>query len=51
MRTELTEIQKLLNMYFNPRNEQEFTKAMNALLKVHSKYGTIDINQIKQLIK
>ena len=42
MQTELTDIQKWLTIYNNPKSEQEFNNAF--------KYGTIDINQIKQLI-
>ncbi len=50
MRTELTDIVKWTNMYRNPKSYEEFKKAERALLKVHDKYGTIDVNQIKQLI-
>lgn len=50
MRTELTDIQKWLSMYTNPKTEAEFNQASKQLSKVHSKYGTIDIQTIKQLI-
>lgn len=51
MQTELTEIKKWLGIYVNPKNYYEFKRAEKALLKVHDKYGTIDINQIKQLVR
>lgn len=51
MRTELTDIKKWVAMYNNPKSEQEFNKAERELQKVHNKYGTIDINIIKQLIQ
>lgn len=51
MRTELTDIQKWVRLYNNPTSEQEFANALRELSKVHKKYGTIDINIIKQLIK
>ena len=51
MRTELTDIQKWVRLYNNPTNEKEFTNALRELSKVHKKYGTIDINIIKELIK
>jgi hypothetical protein len=50
MRTEITDIQKWLREYNNPTSQSEWTKAMRELEKVHNKYGTIDINIIKQLI-
>jgi hypothetical protein len=50
MQTELTEIKKWWYMYTNPKTTKEFYKAEKELLKVHNKYGTIDINIIKQLI-
>jgi len=50
MRTEITDIQKWLREYNNPTSKDEWTKALKALEKVHKKYGTIDINIIKQLI-
>lgn len=50
MQTELTDISKWLYMYNNPKSEHEFNKAINELQKVHSKYGTIDLSIIKQLI-
>lgn len=51
MRTELTDIQKWVRLYNNPTSEQEFANALRELSKVHRKYGTIDINIIKELIK
>lgn len=51
MRTELTDIKKWVAMYTNPKTWQEFNVAQRELKKVHKKYGTIDINIIKQLIK
>lgn len=50
MRTEITDIQKWVREYNHPTSESEFVKAMRELEKVHKKYGTIDINIIKQLI-
>lgn len=50
MITEISEIKKWIAIYKNPRTEAEFSSAMKALGKVHKKYGTIDINIIKQLI-
>lgn len=50
MRTELTDIQMWWRMYTNPKTTKEFYKAEKELLKVQEKYGTIDINIIKQLI-
>jgi hypothetical protein len=50
MQTELTDIQKWWKMYTNPKTSAEFYKAEKELLKVKEKYGTIDINIIKQLI-
>lgn len=50
MTTEISNIQKWLRVYNNPSSEVEFTKALKELEKVHNKYGTIDINIIKQLI-
>lgn len=50
MRTELTDIVKWTNIYKNPKTYEDFKKAEKELLKVHDKYGTIDINTIKQLI-
>ena len=50
MRTEITDIQKWVREYNKPKSEAEFNKAERELNKVHNKYGTIDINIIKQLI-
>lgn len=50
MQTELTDIQKWLRIYNNPKSAAEFEKAIKELQKVHDKYGTIDINTIKSLI-
>ena len=50
MRTELTDIQKWISMYTNPKTNAEWNEAFKQLSKVHSKYGTIDIQTIKQLI-
>jgi len=51
MQTEITDIQKWTDTYLNPPTEQAWKYAYEKLKKVHDKYGTIDINQIKQLIK
>ena len=50
MGTEITDIQKWLRVYNNPRTQKEFTYAFKKLQKVHNKYGTIDISIIKSLI-
>jgi hypothetical protein len=50
MRTEITDIQMWWRMYTNPKTTTEFYRAEKELLKVQEKYGTIDINIIKQLI-
>jgi hypothetical protein len=50
MRTELTDIQMWIRQYNNPTSQSEFVKAERELNKIHSKYGTIDISIIKQLI-
>ena len=50
MQTELTNIQKWLKEYYHPTSGRAFANAMRRLEKVHKKYGTIDINIIKQLI-
>lgn len=50
MKTELTDIKKWVAMYVNATTWAEFDKAQRELKKVHNKYGTIDINIIKQLI-
>lgn len=51
MRTELTDISKWTKIYNNPKSYEEFKRAERELLKVHDKYGTIDVNIIKQLIQ
>ena len=51
MQTELTDIKKWTDTYLNPPTEQAWKDAYEKLKIVHDKYGTIDINQIKQLIK
>lgn len=50
MQTELTDIKKWTDTYLNPPTEQAWKNAYEKLKKVHDKYGTIDINQIKSLI-
>lgn len=50
MRTELTDIAKWLELYHNPKTEQQWEQAFNKLKKVHDKYGTIDLSIIKSLI-
>ncbi len=51
MKTEISDIKKWVAIYINPKNWQEFDVAQRELKKVHSKYGTIDINIIKQLVR
>ena len=50
MKTEITDIKKWIGIYTNPKTWQEFDVAQRELKIVHNKYGTIDINIIKQLI-
>lgn len=50
MRTEITEIKKWIRVYNDPSSRTEFERARKELLKVHDKYGTIDVNIINQLI-
>jgi len=51
MKTEIDQIKEILRSYKYPKNEKEFNSAQTRLLKLHNKYGTIDINIIKELIK
>jgi hypothetical protein len=50
VKTEIGAIQEALHAYYNTRNEREFQAAEKFLVKVHNKYGTIDINIIKSLL-
>ena len=50
VKTEIGAIQEALHAYYYTRNEREFDMAEKFLLKVHDKYGTIDINIIKSLL-
>lgn len=50
MENEIATIQKWQRVYKNPKTYEQFKRAEKELLKVHDKYGTIDINIIKQLI-
>ena len=51
VRTEIDDIREATKNYRYPPNEKEFKKAEAYLIKVHKKYGTIDINLIIELIK
>ena len=51
VRTEIDDIREATKNYRYPSNEKEFKKAEAYLIKVHKKYGTIDINLIIELIK
>jgi hypothetical protein len=48
---EITFLRRMIFMYKNPGNTQDFTKAENHLNKVHRQYGTIDVSAIQNLIK
>lgn len=50
MSTEITDIQRWIRQYNNPASEKEFENARVNLVKVHKKYGTVDVSIIKQLI-
>jgi len=51
METEITEIARWVRIYNNPNSYRQFNIAFAYLKKVHDKYGTIDINIIKQLTR
>ena len=50
VKTEIGAIQEALYAYENTLDERVFKMAEEYLLKVHDKYGTIDINIIKSLL-
>ena len=51
--TELQQIAKATNIYegYTESSHAEWVEAEHYLLAVHKRYGTIDINTIKQLIR
>ena len=51
MKTELTEIQDQLHTYMYSNSQEEIDSAEAYLKKVHKKYGTVDVVQIKNIIK
>ena len=51
MKTELTEIQRMERIYETTIDPNQFDKAERYLLKVHDKYGTIDVKIIKEIIR
>lgn len=51
MITEIQKLKKFRNQYENEENDDRFKEAEEYLRKVYDKYGTININQIKNLIK
>ena len=51
MKTELTEIQRMERIYETTIDPHQFDVAERYLLKVHDKYGTIDVKIIKEIIK
>jgi hypothetical protein len=48
---ELQIIRRNIYMYKFPENETTFYKAERFLEKIHSKYGTVDISTIENIIK
>ncbi len=51
MKTELTEIKRQLKIYRFSNNQKHIDNAIIYLNKVHKKYGTIEISQIKNIIR
>jgi len=51
MKTELTEIQDQLHTYMYSNSQEEIDSAEAYLKKVHKKYGTVDVVQIKNIIR
>ena len=50
VKTEIDAIKEALYAYENTLCEREFNMAEKYLLKVHDKYGTIDVSIIKSLL-
>ena len=51
MINEITYLRRMIYIYKNPGNDQEFNKAKKHLNKIHRQYGTIDVSVIQNLIK
>tara|TARA_B100001093_G_C26473798_1_gene861784 strand:- start:100 stop:255 length:156 start_codon:yes stop_codon:yes gene_type:complete len=51
MITELTEINKQLKTYLYSNNQEQIDYAENYLRNVHRKYGTVDTQIIKNIIR
>lgn len=51
MKTELTEIRKQLRVYLYSNNQEEIENAEVYLRGVHKRYGTVDVKQIKNIIR
>jgi len=51
METELTEINKQLNTYLHSANQEQIDCAEVYLRNVHRKYGTVDTQIIKNIIR
>ena len=51
MKTELTEITNQLHTYMYSNSQEEIDSAEAYLRNVHRKYGTVDIVQIKNIIR
>ncbi len=51
MKTELTEIKRHITILKSNADNKEKEKSANYLRKVHKKYGTIEISQIKNIIR
>jgi hypothetical protein len=47
---EIQAIQEALKCYQYPANEREFELAEAYMLKVHAKYGTVNVAIIKELL-
>ena len=51
MQTELTEINEQLKTYLYSNNQEQIDYAEVYLRNVHRKYGTVDVVQIKNIIR
>ena len=51
METELTEINNQLKTSLYSNNKEQIDYAENYLRNVHKRYGTVDVKQIKNIIR
>jgi len=49
--TEIDKIKRMIRQYETTDNVFKFEQAETYLLKVHDKYGTIDVSTIRSLIR